>query len=223
MNSKKGCFENAHLPYLMALHSSSDCLGVAVLDCREPIKSRRSATFQVGRQLSNSLLSCVAEILPIADWAQIGRLAVATGPGGFTGTRLTVVMARTLAQQLGCYLDGVSSFALMAPRLVLELPENQRKQPFWIVQPLPRRGVIGGCYQMKEPFGSSCRHEVLELETPHLLEEGCEVSPALNALDDVSTDVESLLERCFLAHRSAQRAHWSATLPIYPTSPVGKN
>ncbi|MFL0732292.1 MAG: tRNA (adenosine(37)-N6)-threonylcarbamoyltransferase complex dimerization subunit type 1 TsaB, partial [Prochlorococcus sp.] len=131
--------EQAYL--LLALHSSSETLGVAVLDCRDPKASLRSNTFPIGRGLSNSLLNCVEELLPAASWPHLARLAVATGPGGFTGTRLTVVMARTLAQQLGCSLDGVSSFALMAPRLAIALSPEQMQKPFWIVKPMRRRGT----------------------------------------------------------------------------------
>ena len=52
----------AHTPFVMALHSSSKTLGVAVVDSREPIISRRSATFQVGRELSNNLFECIEHL-----------------------------------------------------------------------------------------------------------------------------------------------------------------
>ena len=58
-------------------------------------------------------------------------------------------MARTLAQQLDCPLLGVSSYALMAPRLERQLPQAMQREPFWITQELPRRGwsvvSIGSC------------------------------------------------------------------------------
>ena len=136
-------------PILLALHSSTESLGVAVLDSRKPIDSRNSATFELVRELSNDLLSCVDQLLPTAEWSKIGRIAVAIGPGGFTGTRLTVILARTLAQQLNCHLDGISSFALMAPRMALKLPEEQRREAFWLSKNLPRRGTLGGKYKLQ--------------------------------------------------------------------------
>ena len=120
--------------YLLALHSSSETLGVALLNCAGINTTKQISTFPLGRALSKNLLSCVNELLPSEDWSQIVRLGVAIGPGGFTGTRLSVVMARTLAQQLGCSLDGVSSFSLMAPRLAQTLNSEQLQKPFWIVQ-----------------------------------------------------------------------------------------
>ena len=205
---------------LLALHSSSETLGVAVQDCRDPKTSRRTATFPLGRGLANSLLNCVEELLPAASWPQLARLAVAIGPGGFTGTRLTVVMARTLAQQLGCSLDGVSSFALMAPRLAVALSHEQMEQPFWIVKPLPRRGTVAGRYQLQMAAEVGAAKVVVELESPHLLAENFKAFPALDAQDDVAKDVEHLLELCAKAHSLGQEVAWTDVLPLYPTSPV---
>ena len=81
----------------LALHSCSPALGLALLDGGQS----RSIAHPLGRQLANGLFEAVEELLPAARWPQLQWLAVATGPGGFTGTRLTVVLARTLAQQLG--------------------------------------------------------------------------------------------------------------------------
>ena len=106
--------------WLLALHSSTDTLGLALQGpyaLGEEPPAPLLAAFPLGRALSNQLLDCVEALLPAARWPQLGRLAVATGPGGFTGTRLTVVLARTLAQQLGLPLDGVSSFQLIANTL----------------------------------------------------------------------------------------------------------
>jgi tRNA threonylcarbamoyl adenosine modification protein YeaZ len=147
---------------LMALHSSTERFGVAVHD---PMSSSEPSAVQVfddGRGLSNTLITRVSAMLPRARWAPLSGLAVATGPGGFTGTRLSVVMARTLAEQLRCPLLGISSFALMAPRLHNQLPVDQRGQPFWIARELPRRGLVAGCYCLDA-------NDVNELEEPHLV------------------------------------------------------
>ena len=86
---------------VLALHSSSDVLGVGVhwLGGSGPVEASRALrAFPLGRGLSNQLLSCMEQLLPADQWPQLIRLAVATGPGGFTGTRLTVVLARTDAE-----------------------------------------------------------------------------------------------------------------------------
>lgn len=190
---------------LLALHSCTDRFGVAV---QQSLGTPRVAVFDDGRSLSNSLIERVDSLLPRSRWNQIRGIAVATGPGGFTGTRLTVVMARTLAQQLDCPLLGVSSFALMAQRM------QCRHQPFWITQVLPRRGVVAGRY-------SVAGDTVTEIEVPHLLEEGRVVTPARSAELDVEADVVSLMTQLQHSLERRDRLPWQEVLPIYPTSPVG--
>jgi len=147
-------------------------------------------------------------VIVMRTFSKIQGLAVATGPGGFTGTRLSVVMARTLAQQLGCPLLGVSAFALMAQRLQCS------HQPFWITQVLPRRGVVAGQY-------SIAGDTVTEIEVPHLLEDGRVVTPARSAELDVEADVACLLTQLQLSLERRDHLPWQGVLPIYPTSPVG--
>jgi tRNA threonylcarbamoyladenosine biosynthesis protein TsaB len=197
---------------LLALHSSTERFGVAVLDPNVG-DLPQPAVFDDGRALSNTLLKRVESVLPAPRWSGLQGLAVATGPGGFTGTRLTVVMARTLAQQLRVPLVGVSSFALMAARLCGRLSDPSDR--FWITRELPRRGVVGGAYQLNDGA-------VEELEPPHLLQPGRSLGPmVLEAHDDVEADVICLLNRLQTALSRGQACPWQSVLPIYPTSPVG--
>ena len=103
-------------PLLLALHSSSETLAVGLQPLDDAAAPPQLASFPLGRRLSNELLPCLEQVLPAEHWGRLGRLVVATGPGGFTGTRLTVVLARTLAQQLACPLHGFSSTLLKIGR-----------------------------------------------------------------------------------------------------------
>ncbi len=207
--------------FIMALHSSSETFGIAVLNLQNPKESKRSSTFQIGKLLSNTLLSCVEELLPAKYWPQLIRLAVNTGPGKFTSTRLTIVMARTLAQELNCPLDGISSFALMAPRLAKSLSKTQINKPFWVIQELHRRGIVAGKYLIKNKTNINCTHEALELETPSLIKSSLNLEPAIQAEEVVDLDVIQLLNLSYLYHQKGVKSNWSDVLPIYPTSPVG--
>ncbi len=209
------------LPLMLALHSSSETLGIAIYDPKEISKKIRIATFPLGRKLSNNLLECIEEVLPHSQWQNIGRLGVALGPGGFTGTRLTVVLARTLAQQLNCPLNGVSSFALMAPRLALSSDDLILEKPFWIENDLPRRGKVAGQYLIKINPKFIEYKEVVELTPPHLLKAFQGISPVLKANEDVSKDVMRLLEICEWSEKIGLSSCWSKAIPFYPTSPVG--
>ncbi len=114
-------FHNSKSKYLLALHSCSECFGIAVKDTENPEQLIKSEFFHIGRSLSNKLFSCIETIFPRKFWKQIIRISVAKGPGSFTSTRLTISMARTIAQQIDCSLDSISSFHLMAPRLYKDL------------------------------------------------------------------------------------------------------
>ena len=213
-------FYTSKSKFLLALHSCSNSFGVAVTDIEDPEKIIKSEVFDIGRSLSNKLITCVEEILPRVFWNQIIRISVAKGPGSFTSTRLTISMARIIAQQIDCPLDSISSFHLMAPRLYQELNSNQILNPFWIKDILPRRGFIAGRYQLIEVHKQTNFHQFNELITPYLIEEGKELNPSINAYNDVQKDIISLIKFSQYCQSLKVNSNWERTLPIYPTSPV---
>ena len=79
-------------PLLLALHSCTERFGVAVQDPETDQGRPRVMGFDDGRGLSNSLIERVATLLPSGRWGELKGLAVATGPGGVSGARLSVVM-----------------------------------------------------------------------------------------------------------------------------------
>ncbi len=204
-------------PWLLALHSSSDSLGVG-LQRLGAVQPERLERFPLGRSLSNGLFDCLESVLPASAWPRLVRLAVATGPGGFTGTRLTVVLARTLAQQLALPLDGISSYQLMARRLLAGPMPPSEAGPFWLLQELPRRGVVAGLYGADpgQPGG------VAELEAPrlHRCRDDLPPFPIHPAEVCLPEDVVQLLGFSAASAAAGLSAPWQPVLPLYPTSPV---
>ena len=86
---------------------------------------------------------------------------------------------------------------------------------FWITQELPRRGVVGGQYQISAG-------QVHELSLPTLLPQGSSPQPAVEAQLDVAKDVARLLQLLWRSHGAGAAMPWAEVLPIYPTSPVGQ-
>ena len=205
--------------WVLALHSSSETLGVALQPLGRPEIQATTQAFPLGRALSNSLLPCVEAVLPAREWRGLARLAVATGPGGFTGTRLTVAMARTLAQQLRLPLDGISSFRLIAKRLLAEQADDAT---LILSQELPRHGVVAGLYRAD----STSLAGVAELCAPRLWPNELELKRALGhhashaAQPQLPGDARELLIFSQEAARLGLEAPWAAVLPLYPTSPV---
>lgn len=204
--------------WLLALHSSSDRLGVGLLACDATAAAApQLAVFETGRDLANRLFPCLESVLPASAWPQLRRLAVATGPGGFTSTRLTVVVARTLAQQLRLPLDGPSSFLLIARRLwrTGAAPDG----PFWLQQELPRRGLVAGRYGPDPEAAAG----LCELQAPTLLAADATLpGPRLAALPHLPEDVAELLAISQANERRGAAAPWAPVRPLYPTSPVGQ-
>jgi tRNA threonylcarbamoyl adenosine modification protein YeaZ len=97
--------------YGLAIHTSSPQLGLALSNFAD---NSRSQVWDLGHDLSTHLHVNLAEFLKPQTWANLAFLAVAKGPGGFTGTRIGVVTARTLAQQLDIPLFAISTLAAIA-------------------------------------------------------------------------------------------------------------
>jgi tRNA threonylcarbamoyl adenosine modification protein YeaZ len=220
-------------PLLLALHSSSETLAVGLQELAAADRDSATdppppalASFPLGRSLSNALLPCLEQLLPADQWPRLARLVVATGPGGFTGTRLTVVLARTLAQQLGIPLHGYSSFLLMARRLAAEAGPMADQSLFWLHQELPRRGTVAGAYGPDAgALGGIAERVVPRLfrvgePLPWQRPEAVAAPAALPAVVEPEADAAELLTLGRLAHAAGLEGPWQPVLPLYPTSPV---
>ena len=204
----------------MALHSCTESFGIAIKDTENPEKIIKSEIFNIGRSLSNKLFSCIETILPRKYWNQIIRISVAKGPGSYTSTRLTISMARTIAQQIDCSLDSMSSFHLMAPRLYKNLDQNQIFNPFWIKDILPRRGIVAGKYELIKIHKDSDFYEFSEIISPQLISNGKEINPSIKASNNIEKDIISLINFSEYCQKSNFHSNWRTILPIYPTSPI---
>lgn len=99
------------LPCALGIHTTTPQLGLCL---SHPESGVRTQTWDLGRDMSTQLHDRLFSFIDREVLAQLDFIAVASGPGGFTSTRLGVVTARTLAQQLECPLFGISSLAAFA-------------------------------------------------------------------------------------------------------------
>jgi tRNA threonylcarbamoyl adenosine modification protein YeaZ len=103
------------MPYGLALHTSSTQLGLALIDCDDIHPSHVcTCSHNLGRDMVTHLHLHVLDFLAPQTWSDLGFIAVAKGPGSFTSTRLGVVMARTIGQQLAIPVFGISTLEAAA-------------------------------------------------------------------------------------------------------------
>ncbi|WP_019787275.1 tRNA (adenosine(37)-N6)-threonylcarbamoyltransferase complex dimerization subunit type 1 TsaB, partial [Streptococcus sobrinus] len=93
---------------ILAFDTSNQPLSVALL---EEGKIVSEMTLTVKKNHSISLMPTIDFLVAQAGWrpSDLERIVVAQGPGSYTGLRVAVATAKTLAYSLGIDLVGLSS------------------------------------------------------------------------------------------------------------------
>jgi len=203
----------------LAIHTSSPDLAMAVAPFPwSPDASVSVVCRATGRGLANVLHRELLSLLPACQWRRLAALAVATGPGGFTGTRLGVVLARTMAQNLRIPLFGCGSFVLMARRLAQRLlQEHPGGCAIQLEQPLRQRGRIRGRYRITAQGGVEERLAP-QLLTTTVVHEGSGPWLHYPAVVEPATDVVELLRVLMERHAMGDPGPWQGVLPLYPAA-----
>ena len=96
--------------------------------------------------LCNNLINDLNKFISKENLRKINKLSVSVGPANFNASRLIVVLARTISQQINCPLNSFSSFEIMAKRIASKNKIFTNKKSFWIYKKLKRKGFIAGKY-----------------------------------------------------------------------------
>lgn len=74
----------------------------------KPAREINQTTWTAARLLSNQLLTRIKQSLQTASaaWSDITGVIVFEGPGSFTGLRISITVANTIAYSLGCPVVG---------------------------------------------------------------------------------------------------------------------
>jgi tRNA threonylcarbamoyl adenosine modification protein YeaZ len=203
------------MKYGLSLHTSSPALGLAISRNADDV---RCQTWDLGRETSNYLHPYLLDFLSPQTWQDLGWIAVANGPGGFTGTRLGVVTARTLGQQLNIPVFTISSLAAIAWQW-------QQVGDIAISMPAQRDEVFGAVYNLSNNcqelttilpdtvFSAADWDTQLAVLNP----EHHHVIPQSANLADTVVGVQALAR---IAHDRGERPHWSMALPFYGQHPI---
>lgn len=197
--------------YGLAIHTSSPDLGLAISNFAG---ESRQQVWDLGRDLSSLMLAKLGEFLQPQTWQDLAFLAVAIGPGGFTGTRIGVVAARTLAQQLEIPLFGISSLAAIAHA-------SEMSGTIAVQMPAQRGELHTGIYQQAQDSLITLQPDTVM--TPDAWQATLEkqnVDRLIQAESSQGQYTSSLLDLAYLKWQKGQRPHWSETLPFYGQHPV---
>ena len=198
--------------YSLAIHTTSPQLGLAISNF---VEDTRVQTWELGRDLSTQLHLLLTEFIPPQTWQDLAFIAVATGPGSFTGTRIGVVTARILAQQLDIPLFAISSLAAVAKSaarsaiIAVEMPA-QRNQLFTAIYEVNGEGFT--------PVLSD--RAIAPDDWQQTLNSWATSYQLIKAPTNLGTSVSSLLELAYLDWQKGKRPSWENALPFYGQHPV---
>lgn len=226
--------------YFLAINTTSPELGLSISNFREDF---RTQTWNLGRELSTQMHQYLAEFIQPQTWQDLGFIAVAKGPGGFTGTRIGVVTARTLAQQLEIPLFGISTLAAVAWSTVTHWVNQTQPNP----RVLATEGQPGDCHHTAETrkaiavqmpaqrgqlfvaiYGVNAQGvQPLLGDTVMTPEEWDKTLNQWSKLDRLiqippgsGALVANILELAYLDWQQGKRPDWSDALPFYGQHPV---
>lgn len=123
---------------VLGIDSSTDKLAVGIADGNRVLSER---SLESSREHASHIIGLIDDVLKEASVAKadLDGIAVAIGPGSFTGLRIGMAVAKGLAVALDIPLAGVSTFEVIARRL---LPEYGS---FYLAAPV-RRGESYLCH-----------------------------------------------------------------------------
>ncbi|MET3558107.1 tRNA threonylcarbamoyl adenosine modification protein YeaZ [Streptococcus rupicaprae] len=99
---------------MLAFDTSNQALSIAIL---EDDRLLADLTLTIKKNHSISLMPSIDFLMAQVGWvpADLERIAVAQGPGSYTGLRMAVATAKTLAYTLKIDLVGISSLYALCP------------------------------------------------------------------------------------------------------------
>lgn len=127
---------------VLAFDTSSKALSLAILEDKQVLAE---TTINIKKNHSITLMPAIDFLMASLDWTpkDLDRIVVAEGPGSYTGLRIAVATAKTLAHTLNIELVGMSSLLALVP--------HQQEGLFVPLMDARRNNVYAGFYENAKP------------------------------------------------------------------------
>ena len=127
---------------VLAFDTSSKAFSLAILEDKQVLAE---TTINIKKNHSITLMPAIDFLMASLDWTpkDLDRIVVAEGPGSYTGLRIAVATAKTLAHTLNIELVGMSSLLALVPR--------QQEGLLVPLMDARRNNVYAGFYENDKP------------------------------------------------------------------------
>ncbi len=204
--------------YGLGLHTTSSQLGLSLSDFAQ---EKYTKTWDLDRELSNYLHQYLQEFIKPKTWQDFNFIAVAKGPGSFTSTRIGMVTARTLAQQLNIPLFGISSLAAFA---WFHRESYAVDDPIFVQMKASRGQLYGAIYTKKSQknglnvvLNDTVMRPEQWVKTLEYLNLSCQplISPS-----KLGITASTVVELAYYEWQQGKRPHWWEIMPFYGMSVI---
>ena len=198
----------------LSIETSGTVGSVALGDVDPP----RILRFTQGLAQGKQLLPCIERLLGEAKIKKPDFLAVGVGPGSYTGLRISVTVARTLAWTWEVPLLGIGSLTALAAqagrqrRLVVPLIDAKQGEIYaasyrW-QDGVPRQvhePIIAAPEELRTEFGNDC----------FFLGDGCARMGCVPGIDGLVPDAVGVLKLARQRFLGGERDRIQTVLPLY--------
>ena len=203
----------------LVIHSTDDSFGFGYRK-NNNLESDKLFIKKFDSDLCNNLINDLNKFISKENLQRINKLSVSIGPANFNASRLIVVLARTISQQINCPLDSFSSFEIMAKRIASKNNIFTDKKSFWIYKKLKRKGFIAGKYEICHREKNSSDLVIRETVLPKVVKELEIKELSFEAIYDDEEDLKELLDLSNKNLLNSNVDSWRKVLHLYPISPI---
>ena len=203
----------------LAIHSSDNSFGFAFRKKNHDNESDSIFIQKIENDLCKNIVVDFNKFISKENLQKVNKISVSIGPANFNASRLIVVLARTIAQQIKCPLSSISSFELISKRIALKNNIYSDNKSFWIYKKLKRKGFIAGKYQVCNSEQKKGNLIIKQKILPKLVHDLNMHEPNFQANYDDEKDLIELLNLSNSHSEITNLRSWEKVMPLYPLSP----